>query len=178
MANSALVTPELVQEAIALARPSIDALLQSEGIRRPFVHVVVLDPRANGTGYISTTQIVHEQDIGETENPEKYKEFAHGKARISLDTGKSSHEVVAMFPHLLEWSDVKYGGSVVLNGIIVAASGVQWQYDLLIATWIGAAIYSLVLLKMQEISQNDGVDRVPDRPESSNPPRRVGGGWP
>ena len=69
---------------------------------------------------------------GSEEEAATYRPVALAKANLSWRTGLPSREV-QQNPHLYEIDDVKWGGSVVKRGLVVAFSGVQAVFDEAIA---------------------------------------------
>ena len=66
-----------------------------------------------------------------------YEKIALSKASKSARTGRGSAELP---PHYLLDGDTVYWGSVVLDDIVVACSGVEPYYDEMFSMWIAAAI--------------------------------------
>ncbi len=158
MSTSALVTYELVQRAMMLVRPAILDLLSSGHVSRTCMHIVLLDPSNRADlGHDWLDAILYEESFG-TDDPDwgqKFINIARAKAQVSWRTGLPSHVVALTMPALYHPGDTKYGGSMVLDGITASASGVQWQLDLFVSTIITAAIRSLALMKMAEITASD-----------------------
>ncbi len=84
--------------------------------------VVVLDPQTDEPLFAADVDVKHP-------DAEKYRVIAHAKAELSARTGMSSRDVQQNAPHLYEDGDVKYGGSVWRDGLVVAFSGVQAVID-------------------------------------------------
>ena len=67
------------------------------------------------------------------------------KATLSWRTGFTAQFVKAEVPHLYEAGDFKYGGSAVVSGIVVGASGFTEELDAHFAERLGETCYTLVL---------------------------------
>lgn len=132
---------ELAEQALALALPTIEALMESHTARK-LMDVVMLGP--NG-------EILLERCIGpDAAKPEfaalrqDFAEIARSKAAIHYRTGRPSREVHDRAPHLLLVGDTVYGGSAAYEGLIVAGSGVQDYFDETIAAILAATFWGLI----------------------------------
>ena len=116
--------------ALDLAQPSIEQAIRcNEG--RNALHVIMLDPRCP---YKNDTKlpILLNQTFGERDSKKWSRDFTHIaylKAEVCWRTGLSSRTVGENAPYLYEPGDTKFPGGVVCNGLIVAASGLDWQLD-------------------------------------------------
>ncbi len=147
-----ILTPGLVTEAYLMVLPMIQATLKSRCKRQ---HLAVI---------VTTTENIlprnHEQSfhddcllvlaIGTQEEWEyPYRDIALSKAEKSARTGKDTAE---LSPHYLIDADTVYWGSVVLEDIVVACSGVEPYYDEMFSMWIAAAIKALAKKRFAELS--------------------------
>jgi hypothetical protein len=103
--------------------------------------IVVLDPTVPYASGVAVP-VIYRSDILDGHTP-LYSEFATAKAAISWRTGLSSREVQQTSPHLYRRGDIKWGGSVFRDGLIVAFSGVQAVLDEMIAGWMADALLGL-----------------------------------
>ena len=139
------VTPFRAREAFeTFVLPGIKNAMEEKSVNRMHMHIVCLHPN---TPYSENTKlpILFDYSIGNPEDWERwdgksYQDFAQAKARISWRTGMSSREVVMCHPHLLAKGDTILWGSSILNGVIVAVSGVQPYFDEMFATMTAAAV--------------------------------------
>ena len=132
---------ELAEQALALALPTIEALMKTHTSRR-LMDVVMLGP--NG-------EILLDRCIGpDADRPEfaelrqDFAAIARSKAAIHYRTGRPSREVHDRAPHLLLVGDTVYGGSAAYEGLIVAGSGVQDYFDETIAAILAATFWGLI----------------------------------
>jgi hypothetical protein len=138
---SAFLTKELVEQAVGFLKPGIEALIRQE--KKVVIYIVVLDPAA-----APQKQVLWEAAIGNPDKkswPRDYAHFAHAKAELTLRTGLPAHLVLRSAPHLYREGDFKFGGSDTRHGIIVAASGLDWQHDLMVCGAVISMCYGLVL---------------------------------
>jgi len=151
---SALLTRDVVQQAIELCLPSIMTLLESDLTKRVCMHLVVPDPTATLDGKTFTDIILKEHSINRGNWGEyKFQEFARAKAEQSFHSGlpsRARQETPALYTH----GEIKYGGSAVYKGVIVGASGVQPYFDELIAFWVAATCHALSTHALQPILAN------------------------
>lgn len=168
---SFILTEEMAQKAVDVVLGSLDLILIDRmPMRRATMAVVVLDPtkpyghhnplRETWPGDV----VLYEGEFNRNEWEHPYDWIARSKAAVSWRTGLPSHLVQQRAPYLYESYNVKYGGSVVWEGgLIVAASGVEWYFDQMIANWVAAACQALSIQRMEEILAASG-----DRLDGSN----------
>lgn len=146
---SALVTRELCVKAWEVVQPLI-ASAHAEGvINKRAGTIVVLDPTLDYAPSLRISSVAIFMDhVDQTYMDwQKYREIAEAKAMLSFRTGLSSRDVQQLAPHLYkepindEKGDVKWGGSVVRDGLVVAFSGVQAEYD----EWISGVMADLLI---------------------------------
>ena len=119
------ISAQAAHQAIDLATPLIEGLIQADMVKRHDLHVLVARRQADGT-----YTVLAERSYGDSAKWEQpFDEIAHSKARITSRTGLTSREVQLMRPGLLEPGDIKFWGSAILDPIIVACSGFQPWYD-------------------------------------------------
>jgi hypothetical protein len=148
------LTRDLAAQAFALVLPSITELFRAYG-ERGCLHVVVMDPTAAERGISGKQAILFEESVNrDTWGKHRFDEIARAKAFISERTGLSSFEM-HQCPYLYKPGDVKYGGSVVFNEIVVAASGVQPHFDQLCSYWLAAACQALAIERFQPLLSSD-----------------------
>lgn len=70
----------------------------------------------------------------------EYLANAKGKVAVTLRTGMDSSRVRQDFPYLYRAGDIKYPGAIIREGLIVAFSGVQGEFDEMICEWMVAAL--------------------------------------
>lgn len=87
------------------------------------------------------------------------EEIALAKARKSVRTGRATADLA---PHLLIPGDTVAWGSVVLDDIVVACSGVKPWYDEMFATWLAAAIKAVCKERFAQLPA--GTRTLPEEP--------------
>ena len=130
--DSALVDRETAQRAIDLALPVLEASTRDERINQGgFMHVVVMDPARTPMNASFEEAILYEQSIGGRRQDwdADYAGFARAKARISWQHGADSFRVQTAEPYRLRPGDTTLWGSVCLDGIVVAVSGGEAEFD-------------------------------------------------
>jgi hypothetical protein len=138
--SSAFLTRSVVERAVALIQPGVEALIKSE--KRSVLYIVVLDPAA------AAKTVLWEGPIGDPDRKNwqrDYAHFAHSKADLTHRTGLPAHLILRNAPHLYQEGDFKFGGSDIRNGIIVAASGLDWHLDYAVSGAIAALCHGFIL---------------------------------
>lgn len=97
--------------------------------------VIVLDPTSPERGVLFTGH------VGEPEA--KLLENATAKAAVTVRTGLDSSRVRQDFPHLYREGDIKWPGAILRDGLVVAFSGVQGEFDEMICEWMVSAIRAI-----------------------------------
>ena len=123
---SALLTKEIAQEAFRLARPSIEAFLQSprsgDGERKG-IHIVMLDP--------DDGSILHEESFGDADWAKAggFEQLARDKATQAYRDGVSGDRVKYITPWRFRKGDVRYAGAAYEDGLCIATSGLADHLD-------------------------------------------------
>jgi hypothetical protein len=135
-----VLTHGLVAAAYSTVYKHIEASLSILTKRQHLAVVVTateaINPRDPEESFEDSCYLV--TSFGDEHNWEHdYKEIALSKADKSVRTGKGSAELP---PHYLLDGDTVFWGSVVLDDIVVACSGVEPYYDEMFSMWIAAAI--------------------------------------
>ena len=139
-ADSFFFGEELVEKAVDSVLPAVYAMMASGRLKRHNLHIVVLNPLVQPWNGTFEEAILFEKSLGNPyswEHP--YDKIARSKAEISWHTSLPSQMVQLRMPQHLVAGNTVYWGSAVLDGIIVAASGVQPWFDQMIAGWIAEA---------------------------------------
>jgi len=164
MATPFFLTKDQATEAFeAFVLPCIRNAMEQKHVHREHLHVVCLVP---GVPFAEGAKlpILFEYSIGEKSewkqyDGKTYSDFARGKAMITWRTGLSSREVVLAKPHLLIPGDVNLWGSVIIDGVIVAVSGVKPYFDEMFARMTCAAVIAEASYYAHEFaSREDGPD--------------------
>lgn len=143
---SALLTRDVVEQAINLCTPSIMYLLETSGFaKRSALTIVVLDP-TTGDELIKTKF----GKLPRAEWTADYAEIALAKAKLAFRL-KMSCRAAQQHPHLLEAGDTKHRGGIYHQGIPVGVSGVQSYLDEMVAMWIAVACEMLCRRTFEEV---------------------------
>jgi hypothetical protein len=145
---------ELVADAIDLVRPSIERLF--ERTVRQELHIVVMNPRMKPWEGSFEDALLHQQSLGQPEQWDKpYDELARQKARQAWRNRSPNIYQQLVHPSSLQEDDVLFMGTFVYGDIVVACSGVQPWYDMLISGWIALTIEQLSMHEYQTIKQEN-----------------------
>lgn len=122
---------EAAEQAVQLAMPMLEAARADRRVGESgFLHVVIMDPQARPADGDFESAILYEKSIGDTSRWDAdYGAYARAKARLSWRTGRPSHEVLALQPHLVAQGDVLVWGSAVVDGVVVGVSGANPWFD-------------------------------------------------
>lgn len=141
---------EIVADAIDLVRPSIDLLFKRTN--RQELHIVVMNPRLKPWEASFEDALLYEVSVGE---PEKwtipFDKMARQKARQAWRGQSANINKQLLHPSSLADDDLLFFGSFVYGDIVVACSGVQQWYDMLISGWIAVAIEQLAMHEYQTL---------------------------
>jgi len=146
-----ILTTGLVREAFELIRPHIEATLKNHAKREHLAVVVTateaINPRNPDKSFKEDCYLV--TGIGNKADWEHdYEKVALSKASKSTRTGRGTVELA---PHYLLDDDTVYWGSVVVEDIVVACSGVEAYYDEMFSGWIGTTIKALCKEKFAKL---------------------------
>lgn len=136
-----ILNTSLVEEALRLMQPAIQHTLDRNLMKRSDLAIVVT----------ATTAIVpwkpkqHFSDrwhvLRKLGNPSQWEsnfdEIALSKAEQSV---RSRRDTATLPPHYHEVGDTTFWGSVVLDDIVVACSGVEPYFDEMFAMWVASAV--------------------------------------
>lgn len=141
----------LVKEAFDMVSPHIETFLQDHANQTDMSVVVsatdVINLPDASKSFAQNCFLV--TGFGDRGNWQlDYERIALSKAEKSVRTGKSSVHVEA---HYFRQGETPYWGSVVLDDIVVACSGVEAHYDEMFSMWIAAAIKALCKKRLTEL---------------------------
>lgn len=163
MAMSALLTRAMCERAWNVVLAAVETAAGDGVINKHAGTIVVLDPTMAYAPSVRISSVALFMEHVTAAHPEwhKYRDFAQAKAMLSWRTGRSSRDVQQNAPHLYlepqntgDQGDVKWGGSVVRDGLIVAFSGVQPEYD----EWIADTMAGLLIaMCRREMTKSDGL---------------------
>ncbi|WP_297080764.1 hypothetical protein [uncultured Demequina sp.] len=130
------VTAETCEQAWDVLVPAIEkahAAGLTNGLRGT---IMVLDPAEPDPA--APVFVAH---VGEPA-PE-FLRNVEGKVAVTIRTGLDSSRVRQDFPHLYRPGDIKYPGAIIRDGLIVAFSGVQGDFDEMICEWMVATLRAI-----------------------------------
>jgi hypothetical protein len=140
-----MVSAEMAAAAVALALPTLRALLETPGVSGERVmHIVVMDPACVPHATPAEDAVLHEHSIGDPARwGADYRSFARAKARLAWKLGRDTQQVQDELPHLLAGGDTLLGGGIVRKGLVVGASGAHPWYDAACAGIVAELILAL-----------------------------------
>ena len=126
------ITREICEQAWQIVEPAIAKAAELGVIAGFQGNLVVLDPVADDGSILFTTH------AGEPN--ERTLEFATAKARLVHRVRRDTSTLRNSAPHLYGAGDIKWPGGIIREGLIVAYSGVQGEYDEMISEWFASAV--------------------------------------
>lgn len=161
MDRTAVCTKALVQQAINLVMPSIVGAMNAGTVKRPALHIVVLDPTDTMPINRAPNSLL-ELSLGKEIWTASYDIIARAKARLSFRCQCSTDEIISRRPFMLTEFDPPYPGGVWLDGQVVACSGVEGHFDEMFAMWIASTIRALCIHEMQKVIIPSDQDNIRD----------------
>lgn len=151
-AGGGLVDVKLAAQAIALAVPTLNALLATEGVSGERVlHIVVIDPCCE-PGRAREAAVLHEHSIGDSARwGADYAGFARAKAMVAWRLQCDSQRVQDEAPHRLARGDTLLGGGIVRKGLVIGVSGAHPWYDAACAGIVAELILALAQQKARDM---------------------------
>jgi hypothetical protein len=152
LSEPGLVDAVLAARAVALAEPTLLALLATPGVSGERVlHIVVLDP-SHAPGRARVPVVLHEHSIGDPARwGADYAGFARAKARLAWRAARDTQQVQDDRPHLLARGDTLLGGGVFRKGLVVGASGAHPWYDAACAAIVAELIAALAQQRARDL---------------------------
>jgi len=143
--SKGILDSSVAKQAFEILLPLIKETLKNRCKRQHLAIVVSATIAINTDHKIGFSTFKKEcyliESIGDhSEWEHDYTKIALSKAEKSARTGKSTAELA---PHYLIRSDTIYWGSVVIDDIVVACSGVEPYYDEMFSGWIAITIKAL-----------------------------------
>jgi hypothetical protein len=145
-----LLDREAALQAVSFALPLLEAAVADAEVGQSGVlYIVVMDPaRPPGTCAFEEA-ILLEHAVGKprAQWDADYGMYARAKAKVSWRTGRDSSQVQLLSPHLLERGELPVWGSVCMDGIVVALSGAEPEYDEALAASIAASVRAVAKIR-------------------------------
>lgn len=134
------ISPEICATAWQVVLPAIEKAAELEvtnGLRGTLIVINPADPHGEPLF------------VGHVGEPDpKFLEFVRAKAKVTLRTGLDSEYVRHQAAHLYVEGDIKWPGAVVRDGLVLAFSGVEGEYDVMICEWMASAIRAISRVEM------------------------------
>lgn len=159
---SALLTEEMCQRAWDVIFTAVEQAAHLNVTNKYAGVLVVLDPTLeyapslHAKDHYLFMKVIRRMDP----KADVYRDIAFAKAQLSWRTGRSSRDIQQNAPHLYQEpvnqdpGDVKWGGSIVREGLVVAFSGVEAVYD----EWIAGMMADLLIAMCRhEMTKPDGI---------------------
>lgn len=137
----------LAKEAVSLIKPSIDALFERTNRRE--LHIVIMDPRIKPWEADFADAILYQESIRTAEWELPFDEFARNKAEQAWRDAQANIVTQTQHPSSLREGDLPFYGSFVYGNVVVACSGVEQWFDMLVSGWIALAFEQLVIHERQ-----------------------------
>ncbi len=135
---------DIAAEAVTLVKPAIETLFQRTN--RKELHIVIMDPRIKPWEASFEDAILYQESIKTLEMWElPFDEFARSKAEQAWREGVPNIVAQSQHPSSLREDDLPFYGSFVYGNIVVACSGVEQWFDMLISGWIALSFEQLMI---------------------------------
>jgi hypothetical protein len=135
---------QLAKDAILLVAPAIENLFKTG--KRDLCHIVVMNPEYMPWEKDFEEAILLEYSFGDRSSWDldfvgmaKAKAFQSWRHRIPNSVLQHTH------PASLREDDLKFYGSFVYGDIVVACSGLEQHFDVLISSWVAIAMEQLAI---------------------------------
>jgi len=138
---------DIAREAVALIRPSIETLF--ERTNRKELHIVVMDPRIKPWESDFNDAILYQESIRNTEWEHPFDDFARNKAEQAWRDSQANIVIQTRHPSSLREGDLPFYGSFVYGNVVVACSGVEQWFDMLVSGWVALAFEQLMVHEFQ-----------------------------
>ncbi|MBL0786404.1 MULTISPECIES: hypothetical protein [Enterobacteriaceae] len=140
---------EIAVDAVNLTMPSIEKLFQRTN--RKELHIVVMDPRIKPWESSFNEAILYEVSLG---TPQEwtipFADFARNKAHQAWRNSLHNIYNQTIKTSSLRENDLLFYGSFVHGDIVVACSGVEQWYDMLVSGWVAVAFEQLCSAEYQK----------------------------
>jgi len=142
---------QLAREAVELVMPAIYELLDRYAKRKD-LHIVVMDPRVKPWEGSFDEAVLHERSVGDSSKwKDDYRRIARSKAKQAWRDGQANIITQMLAPATLKNGDTVFWGSFEYYGVIVAASGIESWFDMLVSAWVATALQQLAQHKVQQL---------------------------
>lgn len=144
----------IAKDAVELVKPAIDKLF--ERTNRQELHIVIMDPRLKPWEASFEEAILYQTSLG---SPDEwtipFDQFARNKAKQAWRSGQPNLVNQTLHTSSLQSEDLLFFGSFVYGDVVVACSGVEQWYDMLISGWLAVAFEQLCMSEYQNNKSNN-----------------------
>lgn len=141
-------TKQLAIEAVNVVKPAIEQLFTKTN--RQELHIVVMNPQLKPWESSFDDAILYECSLGSPESwTIPFDKLAKKKAQQAWRDGRANINHQTLHPSSLRKDDVLFYGSFVYGDIVVACSGVEQWFDMLVSSWIAMAFEQLTVHEYQ-----------------------------
>jgi len=152
-----IVDEDAARDAVRLALPTIaQAMTDPAAGDSGCLHVVVMNPHASPGTTRFEEAILYEHSINRPDWDADYAHFARAKALVSWRNRMDSHAVQALHPYLLQPGHTLLWGSVYLDGLVVAVSGMQPWFDEALAGVVACCLRAVTKARAVQASRSGG----------------------
>ncbi|WP_413699841.1 hypothetical protein ACLKMH_21165 [Psychromonas sp. KJ10-10] len=139
---------DIAKDAVELTLPAIHKLFERSN--RKELHIVIMNPQLKPWEASFEDAILYETSLGTPESwTIPFDQFARKKAKQAWRESMANIEVQNLHPSSLRDDDILFYGSFVYGNVVVACSGVEQWYDMLVSGWIALAIEQLTIHEYQ-----------------------------
>lgn len=139
---------QLAADAVDLVRPAIEKLFDQTN--RKELHIVIMDPRVKPWESTFEEAILYQESIKNELWKVPFDVIAREKAAQAWRNQQANIHHQTMHPSSLRDNDVLFYGSFVYGDIVVACSGVEQWFDMLVSGWIALAFEQLAMSDYQK----------------------------
>lgn len=176
MTKPGVLDASAAREAVAMALPSIEKVLQRPGVSgERCLHLVVVDPLVKYGTRPFKDAVLYEHSVGDPSQWDAdYRSFARGKAELAWKSGCDTHTLQELHPHLLQIGDTLLWGGVCREGIIVAASGAHPWFDEAFANAVAGYLLAIAQERIRAAREQAAVLQEPSKGPITKKDREVG----
>jgi hypothetical protein len=138
---------DIAKEAVNLVKPSIEELFNKTN--RKELHIVIMDPRIKPWESSFEDAILYEESIKNLPWEKPFDEFARSKASQAWRENQANILTQSQHPSSLREGDLPFYGSFVYGNVVVACSGVEQWFDMLVSSWLALAFEQLMIHEFQ-----------------------------
>jgi len=147
-------TKSLAIDAVDLVRPAIEQLLTKAC--RQELHIVIMNPQLKPWESSFEDAILYECSFGSPQSwTIPFDKLAKNKAEQAWRDGSANINQQTLHPSSLRQGDALFYGTFVYGNIVVASSGVEQWFDMLVSGWIALAFEQLTVHEYQTLKAQE-----------------------